>query len=575
MERNGHAPSPLALAVDFFDILFGNGSGQWVYLWELAAWDGQRHDDKGKPVRDKVTHWFKIGELKAMAKHAITLTKSDVYFGCSLTGNKGTANARGKASDATGIPGLWLDIDFKSPEAHKKNDHLPPSIAEATSLVDSMPIRPGLLVASGNGLQGWWPFKEPFMFDSPEEKRKAELVLAGWNHELIRKASAQGWEADSTFDLARVFRVPGTWNQKTNPPKLVTINRDDARRFELSDFDEWTAPEQEQGIILGNKVNVDPAATMPVCAMDLCIRSKKFAKSWNKDRDDLKDTSGSGYEMSLTALAVMDGWNDQDITDMLICFGKKYNQPAKDARYYRYTIAKARKDRDGDCVSIEHIQDWSKAIEQVYGSADEDDKSKIRKGILEGVHKEIGINILRVVRFPASGPKKGMESSFKLVMPGCQIWLANSGEILNQEMFRRKLAGEKIAMQRKRRGWDKVADAIIAASEDEQADEETTAEGHGLALVNDYLWSYPYDGTEDAIADKMPFRREGMIWFYGSEFRRWCSTFRGESIDPQTMGKLLGAAGCVHSVQRHPRTKKPDRVWGILETPAVTQNAPI
>jgi hypothetical protein len=257
----------------------------------------------------------------------------------------------------------------------------------------------------------------------------------------------------------------------------------------------------------------------------------------------------------------MDGWNDQDITNMLIAFGRKYNQPAKDARYYRYTIAKARKDRDGDAVSAEHIQDWSKAIQQVYGSVDEDEKNKIRRGILEGVHKEIGLNILRVVRYPSSGPKRGMEPSFKLILPGCQIWLSNAGEIMCQEKLRQKLGGEKIAVQRKKRGWDKVADAIIAASEDEPVDEETTAEGHGRSLVNGYLESYP-PSTGDTVAERMPFDQDGMTWFYGTEFRRWCMAARGENIDPQMMGKLLREASCVGSTQRHPRTKKADRVWG-------------
>ena len=63
---------------------------------------------------------------------------------------------RGKIDDIIGIPGLWLDLDYDSPGAHKARHPLPQDEDAALSLLDAAPYKPSLIVHSGHGLQVYW-----------------------------------------------------------------------------------------------------------------------------------------------------------------------------------------------------------------------------------------------------------------------------------------------------------------------------------------------------------------------------------------------------------------------------------
>ena len=64
------------------------------------------------------------------------------------------SRARGKNHDVIAIPGLWLDLDYDSPGAHKVRHPLPPNESAALSLLDAVPYKPSLIVNSGHGLPG-------------------------------------------------------------------------------------------------------------------------------------------------------------------------------------------------------------------------------------------------------------------------------------------------------------------------------------------------------------------------------------------------------------------------------------
>lgn len=52
------------------------------------------------------------------------------------------------------------------------------------------------------------------------------------------KAAAHGWQIDPTADLARVMRLPGTFNRKLTPVPVRVIEENDAR-YNPSDFDPY------------------------------------------------------------------------------------------------------------------------------------------------------------------------------------------------------------------------------------------------------------------------------------------------------------------------------------------------
>ena len=122
------------------------------------------------------------------------------------------------AEEVVALPGLWADIDVKGP-AHKEQS-LPPTKREALKILRGIPLSPSLIVDSGHGLQVWWLFKELWAFDSEGEREKAQELSSRFQATLRTKAEAHGWRLDGTHDLARVLRIPGTYNRKLEPREV-------------------------------------------------------------------------------------------------------------------------------------------------------------------------------------------------------------------------------------------------------------------------------------------------------------------------------------------------------------------
>lgn len=167
-----------------------------------------------------------------VAKSAIdeVAAKGDVYFGCSLQDPAAALaearrrseaksekppsldQTRGFSSTARAIGGVWLDLDVAG-VGHKKAN-LPPTVDAALDLVGAMPLTPTCALSSGGGLHVWWLLKEPWIFESEKERAQAARIVYGWQCVARDLCAKRGWELDSTHDLARVLRLPGTVNRK-------------------------------------------------------------------------------------------------------------------------------------------------------------------------------------------------------------------------------------------------------------------------------------------------------------------------------------------------------------------------
>lgn len=193
----------------------------------------------------------RFADCAQAAAHAVEqATAQNVYVGCCLVRPDLAGSGRGGAADVVAMPGLWADIDFAAPW-HKGADKLAPQDA-IIALAHSLPLAPSTIIASGGGLQLWWIFKEPWVFDSPEEHAQAGELAARWTATLQSWAARRGITAgvDSTGDLARVLRIPGTMNHNATPhtghPLPVAILEQNTQRYNPSDFDEYLIADMEQ-----------------------------------------------------------------------------------------------------------------------------------------------------------------------------------------------------------------------------------------------------------------------------------------------------------------------------------------
>jgi len=164
----------------------------------------------------KVTRAFDLsvaGALDSVADYCIRRAGTcDVYAAVGLQRNPPAGSGRGAEDGVCAIPAVWADIDIAG-LAHSSKD-LPSSEQDALALIDAVGLRPSIVVRSGFGLQVYWRFKEPWRLESTAERAAAKSLSTRFQALLRQLARARGWSLDSTPDLCRVLRVPGTFNRK-------------------------------------------------------------------------------------------------------------------------------------------------------------------------------------------------------------------------------------------------------------------------------------------------------------------------------------------------------------------------
>ncbi len=278
----------------------------------------------------------------------------DIYTGVSLAPRhpKLSPHERVTSANSAGIAGMWADIDIAD-TVHKKQN-LPPSI-EAAQEVLLAEYPPSITVNSGHGLQCWWLFRESWIFKDAGERALAQRRARVWHSLLSKSFQAQGWTLDATHDLARVMRLPGTFNHKSGDARPVEV-------IGVSDF-RWSldlpAPEEIQSELLTSEARtpaateivigallLDPEAEPPVDKLETLLEAiPEFARSWNRKRTDFQDgdQSPSVYDQSLAYWAVMGRWSDDEIAALIISHRRRWGYDLKLRQdYYQRTIAKAR-----------------------------------------------------------------------------------------------------------------------------------------------------------------------------------------------------------------------------------------
>ncbi|SHH87149.1 DUF927 domain-containing protein [Desulfosporosinus lacus] len=221
----------------FIKALFDNlESGNHVYVWTLP---------------DRKTWSFPVDDLNMMANaaHAIQ-DERDVYFGLGGSTHEIEADKRLHANDVSFITSAWADMDILGP-AHKQTN-LPATVKEAISILPDF-LQPSIVVWSGNGLHLYWLFKEPWIFETQEENLRASNLMIRLQAYINKLASERGWKFDSTPDLSRVLRVPGTLNHKLGNKQPVYITQfDQSLRYDPSELEDAIPDIDFKSMLTGN-----------------------------------------------------------------------------------------------------------------------------------------------------------------------------------------------------------------------------------------------------------------------------------------------------------------------------------
>ena len=345
----------------FFDTLFGH-LPEGLLLPVFA---------KGNDPKDVPVIRF-CGDTKELARVCASLNgKYNVYFGLCPLSNR-PPRGRGNESDVGLLTCFWADLDVAS-EGHKApkgiaRKEYPPTKAAARDLLHEFGLAPTIVVDSGNGLHAYWVLREPIKL-ADGNRGAVKGVSMAVSQKLLIKSTIAGYSCDQVGDLARIFRVPGTLNIKTDPPKECRIIESSDILIEACVAKYISHPELVQDSLIPGEAGQSAGAVtstphllpsgtgpqqetnIPMVVQNLIERDDRFRATWQRRRRDMKDGSASGYDQSIANQLVECNVSDQTIIDAIFAWREKHGEstdklfrtPSRGGQtYIQRTITKAK-----------------------------------------------------------------------------------------------------------------------------------------------------------------------------------------------------------------------------------------
>jgi hypothetical protein len=161
------------------------------------------------------------------AANSFAAQNRDVYFALAAFKEAGKRTA----DNARVIHSLFIDIDISEEKKYKTRTEGRDAYLEFMGTTGMHTLGEPIVVSSGGGFHVYWPFTE-------------EVEIAQWKpvaENFKRLCKQEGFEIDwnCTADAARVLRVPGTYNQKFDPPKHVKILKEGSGPFGFAALTEF------------------------------------------------------------------------------------------------------------------------------------------------------------------------------------------------------------------------------------------------------------------------------------------------------------------------------------------------
>lgn len=549
----------------------------WQYKPEemyILVWTGQ----------DKRSRWFQ--EVDAAAEYVASdaCRGRCVFVGLGASKTDNGATRRCTSDEIAALCAFWTDLDIRC-EAHR-NKALPGTVEDAISILPAdMP--PTVTVATGNGAQAWWVFKEPLTFDTEEERREAISILNRW-HTMIRyRCAARGWAYDRLSDLARVARVPGTFNMKdpANPKPVAVIGSNPERRYNLSEFEEFVddagIPDDEARERAAREwaerfkdkaIVINLAARIPQQLLDAWMdpsnsdrqTAARFRNTWERRRHDLKDPSQSGYDLALADFGVAAGLSEQQIVDLIVHHRAIHGQKQRTREdYFQRTIARASERNpeapppaNGPATPEAPMPAAMKPVTSTPPPAEgapqppakEMSPEDQRAARCEKVSTAIAIPvpITRLVRITGKDPSFRME-----LADDTKIEFTSISKFRNQEAVRDALAAQMkwLMSQIKVGRWREIAQDMLNACFDEEGPIEAKWEESARDAVGRYLED---NGFIDDIATAHPQYRgkpiikDGRIAINTTDFHGWINRTTFQNMSVKALASQLAAMGAVH-----------------------------
>ena len=491
----------------------------------------------------------------------------------SETGRKRKPVSRGTEDDVGAVVCLWADVDVSGAAHKSKGKVYPPNRDEARKVLHRLGIPPSFTVDSGYGLHGYWLLSEPWILDTPDERKHAAEFVYRWGATVKAAAGALGYDVDSIYDLPRILRVPETQNFKGAQPVPVVANWPDGMplRYHLPDLEPLlVAPEQasrdrsSQSIPEVGLLNLAPNSTPPFDKFNRLVQlNPKFAQTFDGRNSSLADQSPSGFDLSLANVMAEAGWSDQEIVGTLIAFRRKHNHPPKLRQdYYQRTIGMARS----------KLNQTRAASAVLAETADiPSDGESLTPNELDDIRKQLGtllgIRIARWIKVGLEGAiyQLELENERRVVIGG----VAN---VTRHANFRDKVYEATGAMipDMKASEWSKVCQRLGMIEVHETHDEQDAAEEMRGMLAAYFTGRVRHDEDQwhEAVGNGQPFKRGGRLYLYLNSFTRYLRTETGGSVRSDDVRGQFRRLGMVSAKEEASVEGKPvwKVYWSVPET---------
>lgn len=479
---------------------------------------------RSDPADPFATRWVLAHDTAGAGREAEALAADcNVWFGLGVRRDLGGDMERGTSEDVIALPCLWMELDVK-PGAFESKEAI-------VSFLRTLPLQPSAIIDSGHGLHAYWIFKELWYFDNDERDYVAALVR-GWQGFV--RSRAGNVKCDFTHDLARVLRVPGTFNRKGDEVLPVTSVLTDGPRYNPSDFDEWQDWSKTTTRDVPRDFVVRSGAQAPTTKfMALLENDPRSKKAWEETLRGLADDSPSTFAMVLANAAVQAGWTNQEIADLLVAFREKRpRENKKSAGWYAITIAVAR--QGSRAQSVENVRRLSATTEP-------DEVCAI-------VSKMVGFRIIRFKKMRPIDPTGDLMPAFyiieteagNIVVQDTAIWLSHQRM---KELVYDRLS---LTLHTTAKEWPAVTDAFRKIQvEEECALESSHYEEVRLALA-EYLRRQSKSPDPITAADgNCIYEPEGGAKMFNlTRFGNWCRVQRGMKLGPRNLAPILERIGC-------------------------------
>jgi len=554
--------------LDFLNLLWqGKPADLYILIWVL---------------HDKISHWFR--DAAAAAEFVQQVHGRDVYAGVGLSCRDRGPNHRCISDEIAGIAGFGADLDLKS-DAHNKGP-LPTTFKEALTLIPA-DFPPTIIIATGNGLQVWWLFKKLWIFENDDERRDAAALSFRLQTFLRYNSSQRGWKFERLADLARVLRIPGTINAKDpNKPKAVEVYSVEGRRYNPSDFrryldnlaipdseaEECAAKEMEERFT-GKPLVINFEAVIPDDRLASWMEeNERFRKTWNRQRHDLNDQSGSGYDIALAHFGLDTGLSDQEIVNLIVHHRRIHGEKRRTGLdYYQRTISKAARTTGRPTPHVpvtspapeggaapQNAPDDSAAAENAHSPEDDDPNRKAK--LCEQLSHVLGVRILRLVKVT------GKEPVFLMELEEGRVEF-DVAKLISQKSVGLALAGKvgKIIPTFKSQMWRGVAQMFLDACTVMEGTDDLELEGAARIQIEKYLSENPLIASLDGASahDRYkPVVDKGRIAVSASDIQNYISRTSAQNISVKSVAAMLAALGAQSVRVRHRGVKEQGR-WAL------------